>query len=375
VVVGMSDEPAEMIKAFLAHDGAGIQYAVAADNERQTAMNYMLPVRQRSVPYAFVVGKDERLLWHGPPQDGLEEALEQITAGKYDVGWAIKRDEARRQVEQYVTLARRNDKRTGEAGRRLLANWTNDVPLLCDLALEIATDRSLKKPDLPLATLALERAEALAGTNSTQVAVTRAIVIFATGKTEEGLARAKEALAAARERTDKARAEACLRTMTEQVESARTNQPAQKDPTRPMMQEYVKLARRNNPQAAATGRELLGMITNDVARLCSLAFGITTDSRIKQRDLALAGEALDRAEKLVAPTNSTLVALMRAVWLFETGKQAEGVARARDAAARAGNERDKASAESYVRTLEARLKTTATNQTSIIQTNKPAAKP
>ena len=51
----------------------------------KTSMSYMMPVRQRGVPYAFVVGKDGRLLWYGHPLHGLDQALDRIVAGRYNV--------------------------------------------------------------------------------------------------------------------------------------------------------------------------------------------------------------------------------------------------------------------------------------------------
>jgi hypothetical protein len=224
MLVGVSDEPADKIKEFVTHEGSIIEYAVAADNERRTSLGYMKPVRQRGVPHAFVVGKDGKLLWHGHPLDGLDEALTQITAGTFNVEQAAKTDLARSQLEQYLTFARQGDPRAGQAGRRFLAIWTNDVTMLCDLALRIAADRSIRKRDLPLATAALDRAEMLAPTNTTKVLVTRAIFLFETGKQQEGMARAKAAIASANGQKEKARAEDCLRTMTALLEAAKTNQ-------------------------------------------------------------------------------------------------------------------------------------------------------
>ena len=109
VVVGISDEPAERLKAFLAEAGAVMEYAVAADDGRKTTLNYMMPVGKRGVPYAFVVGRDGKLQWHGHPQQGLAEALEQITAGHYNVEQAAKAELAWKQMGEYVNRARRRD--------------------------------------------------------------------------------------------------------------------------------------------------------------------------------------------------------------------------------------------------------------------------
>ena len=213
VVVGISDEPAEKIKEFVQHDGTNIEYGIAADNRRQTSLSYMKPVGQRGIPYAFVVGTNGNLLWHGQPLHGLDEVLDQITAGRYDEKQARKMDLAWHQMEQYLGLARRGDGRTRPAGWALLAARTNDVALLCDLAFVIATVPRLATRDFALAGEALDQAEKLATTNTAQVGIGRAILLFESGKRDEGLARATQALASAQSPMDKTYIQACLRTM------------------------------------------------------------------------------------------------------------------------------------------------------------------
>jgi hypothetical protein len=241
VVVGVSDEPAELIKEFVEHDGAKIEYAIAADDERKTSLNYMMPVRQRGVPCAFVVGKDGRLLWYGHPQHGLDQALGQIIAGRYNLEQVAKADIARNQMGQYLTLARKGDPRTRMAGRRLVEARTNDVAQLCEVAFEIATDLQIAKRDFALANAALDQAEKVAPTNSTRVAVTRAVLLFESGKRDEGLARARQAVASAQDQKEKAHAEDCLRTMEARLEAAKTNQ------TKKAQNEAAKTNRTNNP--------------------------------------------------------------------------------------------------------------------------------
>jgi len=359
LVVGISDEPAERLKEFIARAGSAIEYAIGADTGRQTTLNYMMPVGRRGVPYTFVVGKDGKLLWHGHPREGLAEALEQITAGRYNAELAARIEMAQSQMEQYATLARQGDPRAGAAGRELLANWTNDVAKLCDLAREIATDPKIAKRDFVLANEALDRAGQLEPTNSAQVAVTRAVVLFETGKKEEGQVLAREALASAQDPKEKAYVEAYLRTMAARLAAAGTNGAAKKDPVKSRLEgsakEYFSLARRNDPKAGVVGRELLGLVTNDLVQLCDLALGIATDRRIANRDLVLADAALAQAEK-VAPTNSTRVAVTRAVVLFETGsKKEECLARAREAMASTRDPKEKAYAENCVGTMQSRL--------------------
>ena len=224
VVVGISDEPAEKIKEFLQGAGAKIEYAIAADDQRRTVRSYMVSVRQRGIPCAFIVGKDGKLLWHGHPLGGLEAALGQILAGTYDVERARKDDAARVQMAQYLALATRGDKRTGDAGRTLLAARTNDAALLCDLAFQIVTTPKLARRDIVVARTALDQAEKLGSTNAMSVAQTRAILLFETGKKEEALDMARKALAAAQGEKEKAKAELLIQTIEKRSGAARTNQ-------------------------------------------------------------------------------------------------------------------------------------------------------
>ena len=213
VVVGVSDEPAEKLVEFVQHNGAKIDYAIAADDRRQTAESYMKPAGRRGFPYAFVVGTNGDLLWQGTPQRGLEEVLDQIIAGSYDVQRAKKMDLAWHQMDQYLTVARRGDERTQPAGRVLLAARTNDVMLLCDLAFQIATVPKLAKRDFVLAGDALDQADKLATTNMARVMITRAVVLFESGKQDEGLALAKQAIASAQSPADKIHFQTLFRTM------------------------------------------------------------------------------------------------------------------------------------------------------------------
>jgi len=225
VVVGVSDEPLDRVKQYVSQAKPSIDYAIAADDQRQTALGYMMPVHQQGVPYTFVVGKDGKLLWHGHPMGGLDKALERITTGQYDVDRKRKADMASNHMRQYLILARRGDARAGLVGRRLLSLRTNDVPLLCDLAFQIVTDPQIAKRDVTLAGEALDQAEKLAPTNATRVATTRAVWLFETGKKEEGLARARQAVASAADKREKANAEDYLRTMEARMKAATTNQP------------------------------------------------------------------------------------------------------------------------------------------------------
>ena len=225
VLVAVTDEKPEKIKHFIETVGTNIEYRVAADDRGKTAMGYMKPIEQRGLPFAFVVGTNNDILWRGHPLVGLEQALARITSGQYDVNLAAKLELAAHQMGQYLYLAQRGDFRANDAGLRLLANRTNDPALLCDMAYQIATAPKLPKRDFALAGEALDQAEKLELTNKGSVMITRAVWLFASGKQDAGLLLATQALASAQSPQVKTNLQLFIRTMEVQLAQAKTNHP------------------------------------------------------------------------------------------------------------------------------------------------------
>ena len=226
VAVAISAEPAEQIKPFVQLKGAKIEFAVAADDEaRATTASYQQAFKQVLLPRAYVVGKDGNVLWYGHPLiGGMGDVVDEIMSGRYNLEQTQKRVIAAEQMEKYLALARQDDTNSAMVGRRLLAIRTNDAAGLCDLAYQIATASFIVKRDVALANAALDRAEQLTTTNTTDIAVDRAILLFQTGKEEEGLAQARQALASAQSQAAKNEAQICVRAMEARLAAAKTNQ-------------------------------------------------------------------------------------------------------------------------------------------------------
>ena len=119
------------------------------------------------------------------------------------------------------------------------------------------------------------------------------------------------------------------------------------------MEQYMVLARQGSDRTGLAGRTLLAARTNDVTQLCELALAIATVPRLAIRDLALAGEALDQAEKL-APSNAVPVGITRAILLFESGKRTEGLTLATQLLASAQSPKDKTTIQDSLRVMETR---------------------
>ena len=86
-----------------------------------------------------------------------------------------------------------------------------------------------------------------------------------------------------------------------------------------------------------------------------LAFSIAANVRNKNRDFALAEEALNRAEK-TAPATDHRILGVRSIVLFESGKREEGLAAAKKALELAKDDKDQARYKNFVRVMEMRLK-------------------
>ena len=76
VFVGVSNEPLEAVKPFVAQMGNKMDYTVAIDDNDQTSANYMSAFGVDGIPHAFVVDKSGAISWHGHPMTELEQAVE-----------------------------------------------------------------------------------------------------------------------------------------------------------------------------------------------------------------------------------------------------------------------------------------------------------
>lgn len=86
VVVGISIEEPDDVRAFVNEDRSRMEYTVAADRNQSTVYNYMVPFGESSIPHAFVVDKSGALVWHGHPADpSLEQLLVELLENAIDM--------------------------------------------------------------------------------------------------------------------------------------------------------------------------------------------------------------------------------------------------------------------------------------------------
>ena len=85
-VIGITNErDVDKVKAFVEKQGDKMAYTVAMDPERKVAANYMEAYQRRGIPAAFLVDRAGKMVWVGHPNFGMDEVLEMLVAGTFDV--------------------------------------------------------------------------------------------------------------------------------------------------------------------------------------------------------------------------------------------------------------------------------------------------
>src|ERR1039457_1623924 len=99
-----TDKDAAVAK-FMKKMGDKMDYHIAMDTEDTfMADNWMKAAGQNGIPAAFLV-QQGKIVWIGHPMGGLEQALEEVVAGKFDIEKAKKRAVAAKQVEAFYRKA------------------------------------------------------------------------------------------------------------------------------------------------------------------------------------------------------------------------------------------------------------------------------
>lgn len=204
VFVGVSDETSAKVKPFVSGQGGKMDYRVAVDDSRKTTEAYMKAYGQNGIPTAFIVGKDGKVLWVGHPMAELEETLQQVIDGKYDLAAAARQDEFRASLREYQALAAKGDEKAKELGAKLLATAGDNVASLSELAFDIVA-MDVPNRDFALADRALDQAEKTGGKEDARIVSVRAITRFESGQEAQGLELARQAVELAKTPNEKAR--------------------------------------------------------------------------------------------------------------------------------------------------------------------------
>ena len=104
VFVGVSNEKLATVKPFVEKMGEKMDYVVAVDKEQKTSAGYMEAFKIEGIPHAFIVDKKGLIVWEGHPMADLEQTLEQVVAGKYDLSLGKKRARGEQLLQQFAEL-------------------------------------------------------------------------------------------------------------------------------------------------------------------------------------------------------------------------------------------------------------------------------
>jgi thiol-disulfide isomerase/thioredoxin len=121
IMIGISDEKEQTVASFVKNMGAKMDYRVAIDDNHKSTANYMQAYGIDGIPHSFVV-RDKKVLWQGHPMAGLDKALEEITANKYDLTKAKAKLKAETQYDQFrEAAAEGDDAKADELAKQLQA--------------------------------------------------------------------------------------------------------------------------------------------------------------------------------------------------------------------------------------------------------------
>ncbi|MGB9626178.1 MAG: TlpA family protein disulfide reductase [Phycisphaerae bacterium] len=206
VVVGITEEEPDIVKPFVKEAGDNMDYTVAVDRDGAMDKAYMEAFGIDGIPHAFIVDKEGRIAWHGHPETGMDKALEEIIAGKYDLETARREDKARRLGNEYFDLLVKADeartekarkeilKKAGEVGAEVVKQAGRNADLLNGFAWTILTAPRIKVRDLDLALKAAKAAYDASEGRSADIADTYARALFDTGRKAEAVKYQKKAV-------------------------------------------------------------------------------------------------------------------------------------------------------------------------------------
>lgn len=114
VIVGVSGpgrgETLTKVKRFVRRRSESMDYVIGWDKEGVTHARYMGSVGAFGIPYAFLIDKSGRLVWHGHPGDPvMDEIIDQVMNGRYDIESAIRQDKLTPMFERLDHAARVGD--------------------------------------------------------------------------------------------------------------------------------------------------------------------------------------------------------------------------------------------------------------------------
>jgi len=165
----------------------------------------------RGIPHAFIIGPDGTILWHDHPMANIDEVIDRILAGKFDLAAAKELRKQRQREEQqmrelltwlqrYFELASTTGKQKEavELGRKIVERGKDNAEIMNQFAWAILTEKNLVHRDLELALRAAEYANRLTEGKDASILDTYALALFENGRKKKAVEVQKQAVDLAR---------------------------------------------------------------------------------------------------------------------------------------------------------------------------------
>lgn len=214
VMIALSTEESEDVKGFVKEKGEDIAYTVAIDSkDDRTFRNYMEAFAMDDIPYSFVTDRQGKIVWHGHPLEGLEDTLEEIISGKFDLEKAkiqisrkIETDKAERLIPVYRHLCLNTDEigLIKAVANRILYHAKGDAEFLNTFAQLILNTEEINRYEGETALKAVQSAVDLTKGENASILSTYSLALFESGQLKEAIEYQKKAVALCKDEKEKA---------------------------------------------------------------------------------------------------------------------------------------------------------------------------
>ncbi len=139
--VAISDQLPK-VEAFVEEKGDAMSYLIAYDDEkRKTASVYMDGTMSRGIPTVMIINREGTLSWVGHPMNGMDDALEAIVEGTFDLEAAKLADEKRRSsLREQAMLQQKLKPIMDKVGEAMLDNDYKTAIALLDEAIALSPE-------------------------------------------------------------------------------------------------------------------------------------------------------------------------------------------------------------------------------------------
>jgi hypothetical protein len=136
-----------------------------------------------------VVDQKGRIVWQGHPMSNLEQVVDAVVKGTYDLAEAKKVELAYKFADEYAKLVQSagKQKEAAELGRKVVENGKSDPMLMNGLAWAILTEKAFVTRDVKLALEAAEAANQATKGADAMILDTYALALFENDKKQEAV--------------------------------------------------------------------------------------------------------------------------------------------------------------------------------------------